>query len=70
MKSKDKAKELFHKVYDCPALNDDITYMQAQIIAIMMVEEIHKSFAEAVGYDPDNYKSDYWEEVKEHIMNL
>jgi hypothetical protein len=61
MKSEDKAKELFYKVYDCPALTDDITFIQAQVIAIMMVEEIESSFT---------FPSNYWEEVKEHIMQL
>ena len=65
-----KAKALFHNVYTCPALKDDITFVQAQIIAIMMAEETEKSFAEISGYDPEKYKSKYWEEVKNHIMNL
>lgn len=65
-----KAKSLFHKVYTCPALKDDVTYIQAQIIAIMMAEEVHISCSEIVGYDPDEYPSDYWEEVKENIMKL
>lgn len=70
MKSEDKAKELFYKVYDCPALTDGISFIQAQIIAIMIVEEIHRSFAEMAGYDPNRFTSEYWEEVKQHIMEL
>jgi len=70
MKSEDKAKELVNKVYECPALNNDITFVQAQIVAIMMAEEIHRSFAEISGYDPDRFTSEYWEEVKKHIMEL
>jgi hypothetical protein len=59
MTPKEKANELFYKVYDCPALTDDITFIQAQVIALMMVEEIHREFT-----------SNYWEEVKQHIMEL
>lgn len=70
MKSEDKAREIFNKVYECPALKNDITFIQAQIISVMMVEEIHRSFAEMSGYDPDRFTSEYWEEVKHHILNL
>ncbi len=70
MKSEDKAKELFYKVYDCPALTDDITFIQAQIIAIMMADEVQRSFAEMSGYNPDRFSSEYWEEVKDHISKL
>lgn len=70
MKSIDKASELFYKVYNCPALSDDITFAQAQIIAIMMADEVQRSFAEMSGYDPDRFSSEYWEEVKRHIEKL
>lgn len=65
-----KAKALIHKVYSCPALQDDITFIQAQVIAIMMVEEIQNSDAEISGYDPSKYTSKYWEEVKEQILKI
>lgn len=79
MKSKHKAKEIFTKVYECPALKGDITFIQAQIISLMMIEEIQehditcrfiRSFTEIAGYNPDTFTPEYWEEIKQHIMEL
>jgi hypothetical protein len=65
MTPKEKALEIFNKMYNCEL---DISYYAAKQCALIAVEEILKSRPKITL--SQLYYSDYWQEVKQEIEKL
>jgi hypothetical protein len=71
--AKEKAKELVDKMYATQGPENGITEDEAKQCALIAVEEAEKSEYNVLikfGFVTENYKSDYWQEVKQEIEKL
>jgi hypothetical protein len=67
MNSKQKAEELFNKMYNCEL---DISYYGAKQCALIAVDEIIAQIEPSVSMDVISARINYWEEVKKEIELL
>jgi hypothetical protein len=72
MTPKEKAEELFDKfMKPIDELHKyPMCFSTAKQCALIAVDELEKQEAKLLGYNPDRYSSEYWQEVKQEIEKL
>ena len=71
MTSKEKAEELFKKMYQVRSVaGSDITKYFAKQSALITVDEIIANIEPSISMDLIEYRIKYWQEVKQEIEKL